>query len=790
MNKLIILVLLALAISLMAAEIVDPLVGSSTGIVNGGTFTAAGWKTIYNTDAVEWQIPTAPNGKVSFDVTGLYASNSVFPNLDKNGDEDMHYTLFNMYDRDPNNVWYGQWMPEANVRQWHNPYKAICHLFGYVQGDQWKWGHGRFRLNVSAYQGGYDDDPHAFEIEYGTIDWQRDRTYHIELHWGDGHMDYFVDGQKIASCDYSDFGADYAPPFHALRLGSSLGCKGFGHQVPIGITFSNFRFERVLDETSPKLVRFSPDGETAALDEYIVAVYDEAIKEFSPSIQPTVAGEFRLVGNSIVFEADDLMQPFTRYTIRLDDVADAAGNVADPVEMTFETFGQYTPTVQKYGIFEYVSTIRPEPVTFHGPSRSITIQPFDDGNWYKVRMAPTEPGTWTFELFGKTEQFECTPSNLYHIRRSKANPYTFETTSGHPWAWKGETSWRAFTSLLPLESRYKTYIDLRFQQGYNAVQSIVVSYINGDAFWANEGGTAFELTSAGKNYDKPNPHYYRWIDRRIEYANSKGMVPVIFITWAQEFVKFSDEQFLSFTEQLAARWSAYNIIWCLSGEYNEVYSENNLSPEIWKNMGSHLYKTDPYKHLISLHPSGRGSSREFAGQPWFGFIMQQWPINYSQHITEDRQYNLPVVNAEYAYADYHDNDDVRTGAWDIFTAGGFYTAGFFHTFAPDKGGWDLMANEAEQRALQITNEFIDSIPWWTMRPDLTVNGSQRLSNGTETVIWNKKGSDGALPVGDAIYIDTKTGEPANTAAEHIMYAFPKDDVPPDAVTGLEIVELK
>ncbi len=785
------IMLLTLTSLIISAEIVDPLAGSSTGIVKGGKFTPDGWLTTTVNDAIEWQIPTAANGTVSFDVSGLCASNSVFPNVSDNGDENMHYTLFNMYDRDPQDAWYGQWMPEAQVKQWHNPYKAVCHLFGYVSGDVWKWGHGRFRLNVSAFSGGYDDDPHAFEVEYGPMNWQRDKTYHVDLQWGNGVMTYSIDGVQLVQCDYSTFGAEYAPPFHALRLGSCLGCKGMGKgfgQVPVGITFSNFIFDRIEDETSPKLVRFSPSGEKAALDEYIVAVYDEAIKEFTPSIHPTVAGEFRLVGNSIVFEADDLMHPFTRYTIRLDNVADAAGNVADPVEMTFETFGHYTPTVQKYGIFEYVSTIRPEPVTFHGPTRSITIQPFDDGNWWKIRMAPTEPGTWTFELSGKTEQFECTPSNLYHISRSADNPYTFETTSGDPWAWKGETSWRAFTNLLPLESRYKEYIDLRFQQGYTCVQSIVVSYINGDAFWANEGGTAFELTGSGKNYDKPNPHYYRWIDRRIEYANAKGITPVIFITWAQEFVKFTDEQFLSFTEQLAARWSAYNIIWCLSGEYNEVYSENNLSPEVWKNIGSFLYNADPYKHLISLHPSGRGSSREFAGQPWFGFIMQQWPINYSQHITEDRQYNLPVVNAEYAYADYHDNDDVRTGAWDIFTAGGFYTAGFFHTFAPDKGGYDLDANKAEQQALKITNEFIDSIPWWTMRPDLTVNKVQRLSNGTETVLWYKNGSDGALPIGDVIYIDTKTGEPANTAAEHIMYAFPKDDVPPDAVQNLWLEE--
>jgi hypothetical protein len=369
------------------------------------------------------------------------------------------------------------------------------------------------------------------------------------------------------------------------------------------------------------------------------------------------------------------------------------------------------------------------------------------------------------------------------VKRSEKNPYTFETTNGEPWAWKGETSWRAFTHLLPLESRYKDYLDLRKSQGYTCVQSIVVSYINGDAFWANEGGTAFEVHSGGKNYDKWNPGYYKWIDRRIEYANSIDMVPVILFTWAQEFVKFSDEQFKNYIEYLAARWSAYNIVWVISSEYNEVYSENNLSPEVWKQHGKTLYNADPYKHLISLHPSGRGSSKEFHAEPWFGFIMQQWPINYTQHIEEDLQYNLPVVNAEYAYAGYHDNDDVGRGAWQIFIKGGFYTAGFFHTFAPDKGGWDLEANAREQKAVQTLNEFIDTIPWWTMQPE-----GDRLSNGVEFIIYNEKGHDLALPDGLVQRIDPKTGDRADPTTEHVIYISPPDNTPPMIVETIMISE--
>lgn len=775
------ILILFLANLAMAAEINDPLKNGSTGNVRGGRFSDNGWTTLSKTDAIEWQIPTAPNGKISFDVTGLYGSNTIFPNLDENGDEDMHYTLFNMYDQDPDDEWYGKVI--NGIKLWHNPYKAIMHVFGYVVGDQYKWQHGRFRLNVAAFNGGYDDDPHAFEIEYGPVDWQKDHTFHMELVWGEGKMEYFVDGQKMVSCDYSSFGEEYAPPHHALRLGSSLGCKGFGHQVPLDVTFSNFVFERYKDETAPHVVRCTPRDQKAKLDEYIAVIYDEAVKEFTPSIQPDVAGEFKQIGNTIVFDAEELMQPQTRYMVSLSNCKDAAGNVADPFEFTFETHQPFTTTVPLYGVFEYVDTNPLGTHMFEGPTQTKQITGFDDGDWWKIRMAPTEVGTWKTEINGKEISFECTPSNLYHVKRSEDNPYTFEKTNGEPWAWKGETSWRAFTHLLPLESRYKEYIDLRKSQGYTCVQSIVVSYINGDAFWANEGGTAFELFSDGKNYDKWNSDYYRWIDRRIEYANSQDMVPVILFTWAQEFVKFSDEQFKNFIEYLAARWSAYNIIWVLSGEYNEVYSENGLSPEVWKQHGHTLYNADPYKHLISLHPSGRGSSREFHAEPWFGFIMQQWPINYAQHIAEDRQYNLPVVNAEYAYADWHENDDVGRGAWQIFIKGGFYTAGFFHTFAPDKGGWDLEANAREQQAVQVLNEFMDTIPWWTMQPE-----GDRLTNGQEFLIYNEKGEELPLPNGDVIRFNPKTGKKAEPSTEHVIYISPVDNTPPMVVENISINE--
>lgn len=764
---------------------------TTAGKTAGGSWTDAGWVTRSKTDYIEYDIETCAYGKVEFDVKGLYESNEVFPNLADDGvDEDMHYTLFNMYDRDPYDDWYGGW--SNGVRQWHNPWKAVLHVFGYVYGDQWKWEHGRFRLNVGAFWGGYDDDPHAFEIEYGPVPWEKEHVFHVRLEWGQGHMYYYIDDVLYAHADYSSFGTEYVPPYHSLRVGSSLGCKGFGFQVPIGITYSNFEFYRNEDKVPPEVVSVSPSDNSTdnALDSYIAFNMSESIDPNSVisafRISPAVNGEVKMTGNTIYYELNELLSPNTNYTISLTtDVMDFAGNnIQSTYQASFKTGEAQTKVVEKYGVFELpivasgITTNKYMNTNLHGvfrgPTQTIEIDGFwNGGDIWKIRMAPTEVGNWTYTLsgshaaFNKSGSFTVVESDAKGFIRQNPNlPYTFMWDDGTPWLWKGETSWRAYTSLLPFEGRYKEYIDLRAEQGYNAVQSIVVSYINGDAFWANEGGTAFELTTDGKDYDHLNPGYYQWIDRRLAYANSKGIVPVIFMTWAQEFVKFSDEQFKRFAEYMVSRWAAYNVMWVISGEHNEAYQEYGLTMDAYKQHGITIKAKDPYDHPISLHPSGRGSSKEFVYEDWYGFVMQQWPIEYHQKILDDRQYNKPVVNGEYAYADWHDNEDVRRGAWDIFTAGGFFTAGFYHTFAPDKGGWDLEANQREQDALMYCLNVMEQTQWWLMQPhdELTSNGYCIANQGQEYVIYSRNGGSATINLQDVTgdidvrWLDPITGE--------------------------------
>ncbi|HOX85097.1 MAG TPA: DUF4038 domain-containing protein [bacterium] len=755
----------------------DPLTGSSISQrVNGGVFSQEGWKTTTRNDCIRYDIETCPYGMVEFDVKGLYESNVVFPNIQYDrqgmptGQEDMHYTLFNMYDRDEDRSWFGQAMPSGIV-QWHNPYKVVMHLFGYVAGDQYKWRHGRFRANVAAFNGGYEDDPHAFEIEYGPVFWQREKTFHMKVEWGNGLIKYYADDTLRATCDYSAFGEEYAPPDHSLMLGSANSALGITSQVPINVTFSNFKFYRFTDSIAPQVVSSTPIHNTtdASVDSYVSIRFDEPIDLASATqafgINPSLPGELKQTGNVLYYQFNGFLQEGTTYTITLSTaLKDKAGNaMQSPYTFSFTTGQQVPATVAKYDIIEVpvtVSGITNNKYTtvavkgvFQGPTRRIEIGGFwDGGDVWKVRMAPTEVGQWNYTItgptsaFSKSGSFNCVDSDAKgFIVVNPDYPYTFMYEDGTPFMWKGETSWRAMLNSVPYESRFKDYIDLRSSQGYNVVQSILVSYINGDGFWANEGGPVFALTPEGKDYERLNPEYFKWVDRRIEYMLSKGMHPCLLFTWAQEFAKFSSTQFARYAKYLVARYAAYPVFWNICGEYNEVYTDYGMSPNVFRDHGGTIRAADPYDHPITLHPTGRSSSAEYASDAWFSFIMQQTPY-WHQDILRDRVSNKPVVNGEYGYAGWNTDDDVRIGAWEVLTAGGYITAGFFTTFAPDKGGWDLNANLQQQLELQFINSFFDDTHWWEMNPhdELTNNGTCLAAPGKEYIIYSRYGGPVAV----------------------------------------------
>jgi len=799
-------------------DIDDDLIHQTLGRQSGGALTAEGWKTQTAFDYLQYDIPTCAAGEVQFDVTGIEASNEVFPNIgyDKYGKvvpdyENIHYTLFGMFDRDDDNDWYG-------TLQWHNPYKCVMHLYGYTPGDVYKWGYMKLRLNVAAFNGGYEDDPHAFEDpSTGPFNWQKTHTYHHRLVWGEGHMRWYLDDQLIKEWDYSTFGAEYAPPDHSLRLASGLMSRSGGYAAPIGLVYKNFKFYRYQDVTPPEVVEMEPQPGSAdvPLDADILVTFSEpmdaAATEAAFSTLPPVDGQLKWIGNSLYLQKTGLLQSGTIYRVQITAAArDHAGlTLQAPYSRTFTTRSGAAAMVGKYEEFEVTligsgigSGHRYRDVSlkgvFHGPSKTIEIEGFwDGGDIWKVRMAPPEVGSWSYEVTSSEKSlqqrgsFICVESSRHgFIRPNPVRPYSFMYDDGTPWLWKGDTSWRGYTSLVPYEGRWKSYVDLRAQQGYTAMQSIVVSYINGLGFWKNEGGSCFVEGTDAKDYDQLNPGYFHWIDKRLDYALDRGIVPVILFTWAQEYVNFTPRQFERFVHYLVARYAAKNVIWVLCGEYNEITADFGRPTSEFADLGRLVKKLDPYDHPVTLHPTGRTSSDEFGDEEWHDIIMQQTPYS-ARDIGRDRRHNKPVVNAEPRYfypleAGEGANDESRFELWEIVCSGGYYTSGFFATYAPDKGGWDPAALPEEQNWVSFLNRYVTRLPLTEMEPhpEWTSAGQLLAKPGVEYLAYDRGGGvvtidfshmSRALPVE---WIDPKTGTLQNGG--RITGGAPRTLTPPFA----------
>ncbi len=720
-------ILTALGVKAGTVLVDDPLTtGSSAGDVHGGTFTSKGWQTTKTTDYIEYRVPTISKGWVEFDLSGWGPDTSIFT--------DFKNHFFGMWDAS----WKDRW---GNVVR-YNPYKCLMRAYGEPNvPNNVKWGRLKLRLNVAAFDGGADDDPHAFEaLTEERWDWKTTETYHFRLEWGDGHMRWYKDGQLIMDYDYSSFGVEYAPPDHVIRIGY---CDMY--PAPVGTVYSNVRIYTENEGSSQlSILSTTPaDGATGVPTSTSISLrFSKSMNTSSVeshfSISPQVDGTFNWNSPSntqLTFTPSNNLEGGTTYTVTL-----AAGAAASDGEQlmsdqafsftTGSTAGADLVSVPAYSVFEIELTssnsydnpylVDPPKATFTAPSgKTFEIEGFwDGGNTWRVRFAPTQTGTWSFSIRSEDPdlagggQFQCTPSSSHgFVRVSATNPYTFEYDDGTPFFWLGETSWRGLTDQVPFDSRFKQYIDLRASQGFTHVHFILNSYINGLGFWKNEGGTVFDESAGSKDYDRLNPGYFKWVDRRLDYVESKGLVPGLYLTWAQEFVKFSPEQFERFVHYVVARYAAYNITWTVSGEYDEAGDKRAYAA-----VGNLIKQLDPYNHPVTIQPSADGSSAEFAGNDWLDYIAEQVKSNWHDAILRDRQYNKPVVNEEYGYAGKVSAQDVVRGAWSIVTAGGFFTAGFLTTYAPDKGGWDLNAYLPEAQALGFLRNVLEKLPWWEMEP--------------------------------------------------------------------------
>jgi len=437
---------------------------------------------------------------------------------------------------------------------------------------------------------------------------------------------------------------------------------------------------------------------------------------------------------------------------------DAAGNLATSSDATFAT-----PATNAIRLYTPLEISLATTTTYNNPyldisvtgvftspgGRVLRLNGFWDGaqNWI-VRFAPDESGVWSYQtqsadaglVRSGTFTAAANPAKRGFVRVSAARPYQFEYSDGTPCLLMGDTNWEAMSSGVGYEARFKPYVDLRSSQNFNAYHSIVVH--SRYDYQSNEGGAPFAMFDPdNRNYDSLNPNFFKWVDKRVAYADSMGVTSILFFSWAYEIAKMSTPQYDRIAQYIVARYAAYNVFWVLAGDYHS----SSVTAATYRQIGQAVANADPYDHPLTIHPSNDFSNRDFANDAWMSYVMHQIR-DASEFIADsirvDRIYNKPVVNGEYGYHQpftvfpqhgiRSDANYTRTGGWSLFGAGGYFVAGFLHTFLdpdshyPYDPGFDVLPTywdlndpldmEAARQYSVFSQFFRNNTAWQNLAP--------------------------------------------------------------------------
>lgn len=382
-----------------------------------------------------------------------------------------------------------------------------------------------------------------------------------------------------------------------------------------------------------------------------------------------------------------------------------------------------------------------------------TIPLFWDGEaTWRLRISPDVEGAWSYAvesndpgLDGRTGAFDCIASDRTGgLQAMPESPSHFARRNGDPFWFMGDTAWGYFTDSDEdnhHREQAEHYAKTRAEQGFNVIHSMMMS----EQGVGNSAGLPFDDMAA----ETINPAYWREVDERLQYAIEQGLTVGMAIAWGDKrgepfaWRQFPDvEARKRYARYMAARYSAYDVYFLVSGEWNfEVRAREGgqTAGEVFNEfveIGAALDEADPHGRMIGIHPwTAYGGVRDFNAASWMSFSDYQQNYEdlheralFSQRITK------PVVNSEYGYhlrdqdgdgkpdkSNSYTLEDMRYGSWDIVTAGGYLVTGFGTTYFAgyrDPGPFDVdhPRNDDWERQIGYIKSFFEELDWWNLIP--------------------------------------------------------------------------
>ena len=393
--------------------------------------------------------------------------------------------------------------------------------------------------------------------------------------------------------------------------------------------------------------------------------------------------------------------------------------------------------------------------TFTGPSaQTITIDGFwDGGSTWKLRMAPTEAGTWTYStssadpgLDGQKGSFTAVASGSRgFIGTDPGRPHLFVWSDGSPFPMR-PTSMNVHAAKKGGglygyggwfdDGTFQQMVDARAAQGFTAMNwgMILTKWGIRNGTQENEGGQPF----ANMDLANPlNPAYFQAADDRVVYALSRGLIPQFGVVWPDTLPSgWTTERGKRLWRYVIARYAAYNVTWNLFGEGMEWGSDAVL--EDW---GDLTERHDPYGHPTSVHTTNRTGVQ---GASWVDYIIIQDYDRPDLSVADAWGFDKPVIQAEYGGYDQCDDpvyctateDERRILAWKIRMRGGF----------PVYESWGTDLDTPDSRMYAYLHSFFDTVPWTRLEPrqDLVDRGLCLASPGESYLVHLENGGSVAL----------------------------------------------